>query len=178
MSEYRVATRYAKSLLTLAHQKGVLEEIHDDMQLFAKICSQNRDFTVMLKNPIIKNHIKSKILKTLFKSKVHEMTLLFFDIVTRKNREKYLQGITEEFHVQYNALHEIGMAKVTTFFALEDDLRHDFKQLIGQFIGKEQVELEVETNQDLIGGYILRFEGKQVDESLRGKLKELKLKFS
>ena len=178
MSEYRVATRYAKSLITLAHQKGVLEEIHDDMQLFSKICSENRDFTLMLKNPIINNYIKSKILKTLFQERVHEITLLFFDIVTRKNREKFLPRITEEFHLQYNALHEIGMAKVTTVFSLDDDLRHDFKQLIGQFIGKDRVELEEETDQDLIGGYILRVEGKQIDESLRGKLKELTLKFS
>ena len=178
MSEYRVATRYAKSLINLAHKNGVLEEIHDDMQLFSKTCSENRGFTLMLNNPIIHNYIKSKILKTLFQEKVHEITMLFFEVVTRKNREMFLPRITEEFHLQYNALHGIGMAKVTTIFSLDDDLRQDFKQLIGQFTGKDQIELEEVTDEDLIGGYILQLEGKQIDESLRGKLKELKLKFS
>jgi F-type H+-transporting ATPase subunit delta len=70
------------------------------------------------------------------------------------------------------------MAKVATVFPLDDALREEFKGLIAHFTGKDDVELEEEVDEDLIGGYVLKFEGKQVDESLEGKLKELSLKFS
>lgn len=178
MSEYRVASRYAKSLISLAQEQGLLEEVHEDMQLFSGICEENRDFTLMLKNPIISNDIKSKILREIFYGKVNAITSSFFDIITRKNREMLLPAITREFHLQYNIIHKIGMAKVTTVFALDDSLRADFKHLIGQFTGKKEVELEEEIDDQLIGGYVLRLGGKQINESLRSKLKELKLKFS
>jgi F-type H+-transporting ATPase subunit delta len=70
------------------------------------------------------------------------------------------------------------MAKVATVFPLDDSLRDEFKHLIGQFTGQRAVELEEEINEELIGGYVLKLDGKQLDESLRGKLNELKLKFS
>ena len=62
MSEFRIASRYAKSLLELAKEKGLLEEVHDDMQAFSKIYDSNRDFEMFLKNPIIQHTRKRGIL--------------------------------------------------------------------------------------------------------------------
>ena len=121
---------------------------------------------------------KPGILTALFDGRVNAMTMSFFGIITKKNREMLLPLIADEFHQQYNVLRGIGMAKVTTVFPLDESLREDFKQLAGAFVGKQEVELEEEVNEELIGGYLLKLEGKQVDESLRGKLKELSLKFS
>ena len=178
MSEHRVTSRYAKSLITLAQEQGLLEEVHEDMQLFSRICNENRDFTLMLKNPIIHNYMKLHILKEVFQGKVRAITTSFFNIITRKNREMLLPEITNEFHLQYNVINEISMAKVATVFPLDDSLRDEFKHLIRQFTGQRAVELEEEINEELIGGYVLKLDGKQIDESLRGKLNELKLKFS
>ena len=178
MSEYRVASRYAKSLTTLAQEKGILDEIHQDMLSFLNICKENREFVLMLKNPIISNDKKSGILKTLFEGKVHQMTMSFFGIITQKNREMLLPLIAEEFHQQYNAIRGIRMAEVTTVFPLDESLRNEFKNLIASYTGATKVELEEIVDEDLIGGYLLKLEGKQVDESLKGKLKELSLKFA
>ena len=178
MSEHRVANRYAKDLITLAQEQGLLDEVHEDMQMFSRICIENRDFTLMLKNPIIRNYMKLHILKEIFEGKVHAITTSFLNIITRKNREMLLPEITKKFHLQYNVINEISMANVATVFALDDTLRDEFKHLIGKFTGQGAVELEEEINEELIGGYVLKLDGKQIDESLKGKLNELKLKFS
>jgi F-type H+-transporting ATPase subunit delta len=132
----------------------------------------------MLKSPIIESDKKSQIIKELFTDRVHKMTMSFYDIITKKNREKFLPAIAREFHIQYNSSHKIGMAKVTTVFPLDDSLRADFKQLISNFTDENTVELEEEIDQELIGGYQLKIGWNQIDESLRGKLNKLKLKFS
>ena len=178
MSVYRVASRYAKSLLDLAKGKSLLDELHKDMQLFSSVCEQNRDFALMLKNPVITNEKKASVLTKIFEGKVHPVTITFFDIITRKHREKFLPAIATEFHKQFNLLHNIGMASVTTVFPLDQTLRQDFKDLVIHYTGKAEVELEEEVDEELIGGYQLKLEGKQVDESLKGKLKELSLKFT
>ena len=178
MSEHRVTSRYAKSLLTLAQDQDVLEEVNTDIRNFAEICKSNRDFTLMLKNPVIRKEKKAQILEELFSQSAHPVTYSFFKIMVRKNREKFLPETAIEFKNQYNNLKEIGMAKVTTVFPLDQSLREEFKRLIKDFTGKKDVELEEETDKDLVGGFVLNLGDKQMDESLKGKLTELKLKFS
>ena len=37
MSDYRVASRYAKSLIELAEEKSIVEDVLADMRLFAQV---------------------------------------------------------------------------------------------------------------------------------------------
>lgn len=178
MSEFRVATRYAKSLITLAQEQGVLEAVHEDMQLFFNICKDNRGFRLMLKNPIINHDKKLGVLKELFSGKVHEITMSFFEIITRKHREAVLYAISKVFHQQYNVLLEVQMATVSTTFPLDEILREKFISVITEATGMKGVELKEQTDPELIGGFVLRVGGSQIDDSLKGKLKELKLMFS
>ncbi len=177
MNESRVASRYAKSLVSLAKAEGQLEEVHDDMQLFSAVSQQNRDFRLMLRNPIISHEKKLAILRELFQDQVSKITNSFFEIITRKNRENLLASIADEFHLQYNALKGVEMAKVSTVFPLDDELRSAFKTIVKQVSRKPSVELKEEVDKDLIGGFVLKIGDRQVDDSLEGKLKELRLKF-
>ena len=44
-----VAYRYARSLMELAQEKGVLAGVHEDMRLVAATCAGSRDLLVLLK---------------------------------------------------------------------------------------------------------------------------------
>lgn len=177
MSEYRVAYRYAKSLIDLSVEKGILEEVHQDMQLFDRVVSGNRDFYLMLRNPIINHGKKLSVLTALFSGKVNNLTEEFFKIITRKGRESYLPGIAREFHVQYNAKMGIAKAMVTTTFPLTDDLRQQFTKIVKDISGKE-VELTESVDESLLGGFLLRIGDRQIDETISSKLKKLKKEFS
>lgn len=178
MSEFRVASRYAKSLLELADEKGVLEEVHNDMQSFANLCKENREFVLMLKNPIIKHDKKRTILEKVFKGKVNDLTMAIFDIITRKNREAVLPGIAREFHHQYNVKKGIEVASVTTAVTLDEGLKSELIDLVKKISGKEKVELKEIVDKDIIGGYVLKVGDRQIDDSIKSKLKALELKFS
>ena len=90
MSEYRIASRYAKSLLELAEEKNLVEEVHRDMELFSKVCKENKAFVRVMKAPIINHAKKLGILNQLFGDKLNELSMSMFQIITRKNREKVL----------------------------------------------------------------------------------------
>ena len=62
MPNPRLATRYAKSLIDLAIEKGQLEKVFADMQWLQAVCKSNRDFVNLLRSPIIKGDTKKKIL--------------------------------------------------------------------------------------------------------------------
>ena len=58
MADSRVASRYVKSLLSLAVEQKALEVVHKDMQMFDQACRTSREFANMLKNPIISHEKK------------------------------------------------------------------------------------------------------------------------
>ena len=177
MTDNRVATRYAKSLIELAIEKGVVDKVHDDMKSFAELCQSNRDFLLMLRKPIISHDRKRKVLYELFEGKVDPSTLAIFDIITRKNREAYLPAIAEEFVSQYRTYRGIQKAVVTTPFPLTEALRSKFKQMVAQQTDSKSVVLEEKVNKELIGGFILRIGDRLMDNSVQHKLQSLSYEF-
>ena len=132
MSEYRIASRYAKSLLDLAVERKVLEEVNKDMQLLKGVADDNRGLVLMLKSPIITHDKKLAVLTKVFKGKVNEMTMSFFTILTKKHREAYLIAVAEEFHHQYNTHKGIEEATITTTFPLTEALKKRIRQCGGE----------------------------------------------
>jgi len=178
MSNSRAASRYIKSLLGLAVEKGVLEEVNRDMQLFAKTCKENRAFEVVLKSPIIKHDKKREILTRLFKGKVNALTMSILDILTRKNREALLPAISVGFHAAYNAYKGVEKATVKTAVPLDSKLKGEIEQIVKNLSSKKQVELVEIIDADLIGGFVLNVGDKQIDASVKNKLKTLQLNFN
>lgn len=177
MSDYRVASRYAKSLIDLASEKGVLDQVHNDMLLFSRTCKASYEFTLVLKNPIINHAKKLAILRALFAGKMNELSMAVLEITTRKNREAILQSVAESFHAQYNKLKNVEVANITTAIPLEANYKTEIENYLKKNSGKT-VEIIEKVDTDLIGGYILRVEDRQIDNSVKARLQELKKNFS
>lgn len=176
MSELRVASRYAKSLIELAAEKGVLEQVHEDMKMFTSVVSQNRAFQLLMRNPIVKSDKKLAVINGVFKGKVQEMTLAFFNIVARKNRESILEFVATEFEKQYNVMKGIQRASVTSAAPLSPALRQQLGEKLANETGKT-IQLEEIIDPSLIGGFVLRVGDRQIDSSVKHSLRKLKNNF-
>ncbi len=174
MSDYRIASRYAKSLIELAQERGILEEIYQDMLFFSKTVASSRELGLLLRNPIVKHDKKLAILQALFKGKVNDLTLSFFTIITQKNREAVLSSVATEFLAQYNLLKKVQKAQITTAVPLTPALREEFKQMVLKRTGMNTVILEEIVDPGIIGGFILRIGDIQIDDSIRTNLLRLK----
>ena len=174
MSDYRIASRYAKSLIELAQEKGILEEIYQDILLFSKTVASSRELYLMLRNPIVKHDKKLTVLKAIFKGKVNDLTLSFFTIITEKNREAVLSSVATEFLTQYNLLKKVQKAQITTATPLTPVLREEFKRLVISRTNMNTVVLEEVVDPAIIGGFILRIGDIQIDDSIRTNLLRLK----
>lgn len=178
MAESRAASRYVKSLLGLAVDQKALEEVHRDMLFFSETVAKSRPLVVLLQNPIIKHHIKLTVLKKIFQGKVHPLTMSFFEIIVRKNREPILTDIAREFHNAYNAYNGIGRATVVTAVPLDAAMRSEFEALVLKYSDKKKIELLEKVDPALIGGFVLNVGDRQVDASIRSKIKTLQVQFT
>ena len=172
-----VATRYAKSLLQLANEKGQLEKVYADMQLVESVCEENKEFTNFLNSPIIKTDKKVAVIKEVFAGKVDNITSGFLTVLTQKRRELYMKEIAAEFIAQYKQHKNILTAVITSAVGIDATIKAKVLELVKQTT-KGEVELVEKVDKDLIGGFILTIGDKQVDASVSRKLNDLRKAFS
>lgn len=178
MSVIRIASRYAKSLIDLSLDQNKLERVLEDIQGFQKATKQ-RDFSLLLKSPIVNPDKKKSIIKAIFEGKFDDLTMAFINIIINKGREAYLADIANEFVAQYKKIKHISTVRVTSAAPLsEETLEAIKKQLKSSSATEENIELETAVNPDLIGGFVIEFDDKLYDASVAHKLDQLKKEFS
>lgn len=173
MIDTKVARRYAKSLLDLSKERDSTEAVFNDMKLLASVCENNRDLSLLLNSPIIHAEKKLSILKKVFSGKVNNLSIAFFEIITRKRRESYLEAIAKEVVRLYKEYKGIQTAIVTSAVGLDDKVRADVFKIISESLNSE-IELVEKVDKNLIGGFVLRVGDKQFDASIASELRHLR----
>ncbi|MEM6397647.1 MAG: ATP synthase F1 subunit delta [Bacteroidota bacterium] len=177
MKNLRVAGRYAKSLVDLALERNQLEEVSKDMETLAEL-ARVRDFALLLKSPVVPPTKKRSILETILKDRVGEMTMGFVRILVNKGRESDLIDIAGAFRDQYREINHISAVKVTSATPIDAaTLQQIKKQLIAAGKTESQIEFSTHIDPELIGGFIIEFDGKVYDASVAHKLSELRKEF-
>ncbi|MEE9438530.1 MAG: ATP synthase F1 subunit delta [Saprospiraceae bacterium] len=173
MSAIRIASRYAKSLLDLAKEQNIMDDVVSDIEGFAKIV-KNRDFYLLVKSPIVNTDKKVSIFKEFFEGKVNKLTMAWFNIILRKKREVFLPEIATEFISQYRALKGISTVKLTTATAISDTALEKIKaKLLNSDITAQSIEIETTIDESLIGGFVIEIGDKLIDASVAHKLNKL-----
>lgn len=176
MRDIKVASRYAKSLLLIAIEENVLEELHNDMQLVYDVCANNHDLVLLLKSPIVRTDKKTAILNEIFGKKISQISNSFISIILTKKREGLLGDIADAFIDAYKLYKNITTALVTTAVTLTKEQKSKIIDLLGEE-SKGDIDLKEMVDDSIIGGLILRVGDKQVDESIKRKLINLEMEF-
>jgi len=178
MSAARIASRYAKSILDIAKERGQLDTILTDMQVIEK-AMESRDLVLLLKSPVVKTDKKNKILTAIFDGKLSELTMEFFKIVTRKGREMYIPEIAAQYMKQYQQLKHISSISLTTAEALDPAIIDAIEnKLLASQATEDKIEIESHVDPEIIGGFIIEIGDKLYDDSVKGKLEKLKKAFT
>jgi len=147
------------------------------MCLLNKVCSESKEFSLLLKSPIVKTDQKLKILNEIFTSKLTKTSMMFVNIITTKKRENLLSSIAISFINLYKTYKKIESATVTTAVPLDENLKKEVINFIKKH-GDQDVELTEIVDESIIGGAIIRMGDKQLDASVFNALSELKQKFN
>ncbi len=168
-----LAERYAKALFELALEKGAVEEVCRDSRNIAKICDESRDFRLMLKSPILNSGKKLAVIRSIFSGKIHELTLNYLLIMVRKKREPFIHAITRQVEELYQAYHNILTVHFTAVIPPDETTR---KQVIGlmEKYTRAGIDLRAGIDESLIGGFILKWQDKQYDASIRREIEDLR----
>lgn len=178
MSESRVAVRYAKSLFDLAEQESQVEAVKDDMLLLQQAL-ESKDLVLLLKSPIIKFDKKITCLKAIFSDKISTLVMRFFELVTKKGREPILTEISEEFMGIYNEKHNIVKVDLISASPLDQDTMDIIADKVKNILGADKkIEFVKHLDPTLLGGFVVKYQDKLLDNSIAYQLGRLRKTFS
>jgi F-type H+-transporting ATPase subunit delta len=177
MPNPRLATRYAKSILDLAGEKGELEAVYKDIVFLQQLCNESRDLVNMLRSPVIPSDKKQAVLDALTKGRVNEITMAFTRLLVNKGREGELQEVLGAFIRQYKDLKGIHTVKLTTATPVSESVKKAIVEQVKKTSNMQHIELEARVNPDIIGGFVLQAGDQLVDASISYDLRQISRQF-
>ncbi|RYG01930.1 MAG: ATP synthase F1 subunit delta [Chitinophagaceae bacterium] len=178
MHNPRLAGRYAKSLIGLAIERNELDKVYGDMLYMQSLINQSSDFAMLLKSPVISPDKKITIINSIVKNNVSEMVAGFNKLLISKGRESNLPEIIGAFIEQYKVLKNIFVVKLTTAIPASEELKATIVEKVKQTTAQQNIELETEVDEDLIGGFVLQMGDTLVDASIQHDLNVIKKQFT
>ena len=177
MPNPRLASRYAKSLLDLAVEKGQLEPVYADMLYLRQLMQSSREFLNLLRSPIVSSDKKQAAVGAVLGKNVSELITAFVKLLINKNREGELPEIAVAFINQYKDKKGIHIVKLTTAVAVSDAVKNQLVEQVKNTSGLDNIELQTTVDPNIIGGFVLQTGDKLVDASIAHDLKMISRQF-
>tara|TARA_B100001564_G_scaffold357326_1_gene373320 strand:+ start:779 stop:1309 length:531 start_codon:yes stop_codon:yes gene_type:complete len=168
----RAAIRYAKAIYEIADEENFIKEIFNDMITINKLNRDSSDFKNLLSNSIIDNFDKKKAILSLLE-KTNSITEKLLDLLIHNKRVAIISDIASCFIHLYNKNNNIKEAIVITASPIDKDLE---KKILSQIKipAAKSINLINLVDSSIIGGFIIRYDGKEYNASIKQNLKNLK----
>ena len=173
MTSSKVAIRYARSLYQHAKDKNVLDNVFADIQMLSQTINQVKEFKNVLSNPVISVEKKKAIFQKIGQ-KLHQETQNFLHMIVVKGRTSQLQGICHAFADLH--LHEKGiiMGEIQSVVPLDKKVVSRIEKQLASFAEGKKMQLSNTIDPSLIGGFLVKFQDKLLDQSLKKPLSLIK----
>ncbi len=165
--------RYARALLMLAEDNGILEQSYADMKLADVILNGHKELSVSLKSPVVRVGKKQNVIRRLFEGRIEPLILQFMLIIVRKQRGNILGGIASSYRDVYKKHLGIETVRIITAQPLDENLR-ERALAAAKKLTPYTIEFDESIDPDIIGGFILFLGDKRYDASVRNRLNQAK----
>ena len=168
----RAAIRYAKAMYDIANEENSINEVYKDMNFINELNSGYLDFKNLLSNSQINFQDKKKLILSLIKQS-NSLTEKLIDLLIHNKRVKIIGDIASSFIQLYNKHNNIKEATIITASPINNDLESEILSMIN-IKDANSVNITNVVNPNIIGGFIVRFDGKEYNASIKQNLNNLK----
>ncbi len=172
MNNSQIPKRYARALFELAGERGADTFVERDMRSVRIISANVSEFRNILRSPVIKPHLKKKIISALFEGQFHELTIRFLNLMISQGRESFLAEIAEQYIALCRVRDGIVDVDIISAQPLESATLEAIEQKIASLTGLKPNSTQ-KLNPRLLGGFMVRFGDSMYDASLRNKLTKI-----
>lgn len=177
MDQSKISVRYAKALFVLAMERDMLEKVQDDIIFLQASYSASDVFRDLVDNPVLSASAKSKVIKKAFSPSLSALSIDFLELLIRNNRLAFLPAVGRRFVDEFRKQKGIMAARLTTASEIGKGSLEKVESMLVEGTGNT-VEMDSRVDSELLGGFILQVDDRQIDASIRSQLKEIKRQLS
>ena len=170
-----IATPYADALLQVAESRNETDLVAQQAKELLQAWNATPELRQAMASPLIEPEVKKKAITGLFADQVTPALANLLKLLADRQRISVLDAVLLRFLELYRELRHIALAKVTSAAPLSDDQKERLGDKVKAMAGTGNVEIEMEVDPALIGGFIVRLGSQVVDASLAGQVRRLGL---
>lgn len=167
-----ISVRYARALLKAAQNAKIEDAVYKEMVTLAKSYIDVPRLRLTIDNPMLPKDKKLELMIIASGGKPSELTMSFFRLVFREDRENVLQFMANSYVTLYRREKNIIRGKLTTAVPVSIEMEEKMRKMVENKT-KGTVEFETETNPDIIGGFVLEYDTYRLDACVQSQLRRV-----
>jgi F-type H+-transporting ATPase subunit delta len=173
----KAARRYARALLDVARERQD-EGLRADLERLAALFSSHAELRHVLLHPSLPLEKKRAVVRALWgQGKPSELLLRLVDLLVARDRLELLPLIAQDYGRLWNTQRGVVEAEAVSARELGEDEASGVSAAVARATGR-RVELKRRVDASLMGGLLLRMEGRIYDGSVRGRLRALRARLA
>ena len=168
-----LARRYAKALVQIGSEGGLIDRFRDELTAIERVFSANADLKAVFSNPAFTAEQKKDIMKDLIaKVECSELVGNFLLLLVDKNRVAFLDQIVHTYETLADEQSGIIRPVIRTAFALDAGQVASIQGALEKKSGKKVIP-QVTVDQSLLGGVVTQIGDTAFDSSVKTQLKRI-----
>jgi len=173
-----VTTPYAEAFLQVADASGETDVVVGQARSLLEIWSSSPELREALGSPILEVDAKKALLAKLFAEQVSPIFLNLLKLLADRKRIGILGPVLERLLEIYRDQNNIALATITSAQPLSDSQQALVAERVKSVAGTDKVEINLQVDPSLIGGFVLNVGSKVIDASLAGQVRRLGLELA
>lgn len=169
---------YAQALMAIAREHSLIEQIGEDMRGIVNLLNESPEMAEFLSSPVVKDEDKKSVLAQVVGEQVQQFTRNFLMLLVDRRRILFLDGIAKQYLALLRQENQTVLAEVTSAVPLNEGQQEAVRGKVRDITSAREVELEMKTDPDLIGGVVIKVGSQVLDASLRGQLRRIGIRLN
>lgn len=169
-----IARRYAKALVQLGSEGGLIDRFRDELSIVDSLFRTNVELRAAFADPALTQEQKKNIMKELAaKTACSELVGNFLLLLVDKNRVAFLGQIVQTYEKLADEFSGVIRPVITTAFPLDDSQVVAIQSALEKKTGMKVVPQMI-VDQTLLGGIVTQIGDIAYDNSVKTQLKRIK----
>jgi len=167
------ARRYARALIDVAVEKGETN-LGPDLEALGQLYADHAELRLLLLHPTVPAEKKAAVVAALLRGRPSDLVQRLIQLLVQRDRIELLPLIAKAYVRLWNAQKGIVEAEAVSARALDETEAQAIAAVAARVAGGKKIELRRRVDPGLMGGLLLRMEGRIYDGSVRARLRALR----
>ena len=170
-----VTTPYVEAFLQVAEAREETDQVVEQAKVLLELWNQSPELREAMGSPVLEVESKKAAITELFGAQLTPTFLNLLKLLADRQRIGILGPVLERLLEIYREQRNIVVANVSSATALSEAQEQAIAKKLQVIAGTDQLEINLQVNPELIGGFVVSLGSQVIDASLAGQVRRLGL---